>query len=496
MRTRAKFDPALDAAGNPIASYYLNTVRFSIEAPKFLAPACRGHHHELMSAIAEPLSTFMTRIAGPGELSDLTRLSGGANMESWAFDWAGLGYVLRRAPSAEFMAGRPFSHVTEAALVMAAHDGGVMAPEVVGVLAADDGMGTGYVMRRIMAEVSPAKILAAPPPSLLADLARELARIHALAQRVIPEAIPLMDTASALAELKARFATYGGDRPIIALAIQWCEAHVPSPAPPVLVHGDYRMGNIMVDLVKEAGGLAAILDWELAHRGDAHEDLAFGCMTVWRFGRIDQPAFGLGSLDAYFAAYEAAGGTRVDRDRFHFWLVYRTLWWALGCLQMGQAWRSGADTTVERVVIGRRTAEQELDLLLLLEGEAPEAERARALPASPLPASTPAGEPTNGEMVQAVRDWLGEAIKPHAEGHDKFQVAVAMNALGIVMRDLGAGARVQDQALAGALLLGETTLADPGLLARLRRASLDKCAIDSPKYSALAHARDLWREQG
>ena len=26
------------------------------------------------------------------------------------------------------------------------------------------------------------------------------------------------------------------------------------------------------------------------------------------------------------------------------------LWWALGCLQMGQAWRSGADTTVERVV--------------------------------------------------------------------------------------------------------------------------------------------------
>src|SRR3546814_4769241 len=47
-------------------------------------------------------------------------------------------------------------------------------------------------------------------------------------------------------------------------------------------------------------------------------------------------------------------------------------------------------------------------------------------------------------MVQAVRDWLNDAVKPHAEGHDKFQVAVAMNALGIVMRDLDAGVRAED----------------------------------------------------
>src|SRR3546814_8099862 len=101
-------------------------------------------------------------------------------------------------------------------------------------------------------------------------------------------------------------------------------------------------------------------------------------MTVWRFGRLDRPAFGVGSLEDYFAAYEVAGGVPVDRTRFRFWLIYRTLWWALGCLQMGQAWRSGADTTVERVVVGRRTAEQELDLIGLIEAEAPEAERARS----------------------------------------------------------------------------------------------------------------------
>ena len=445
-----------------------------------------------MTDLAALLSRLMSRIAGAGTLSGLARLSGGANMESWAFDWTGSGgmdaYVLRRAPSPEFMADRPYGHADEAALVIAAHSAGVKAPQVVGVLADGDGMGTGYVMRRVIAEVNPATILADPPPSLLIDLGRELARIHAIPARTIPAAIPLMDTAAALAELKARFLDYGGDRPVIALAIKWCEDHLPTPAAPVLVHGDYRMGNIMVD----TDGLAIVLDWELAHRGDAHEDLAFGCMTVWRFGRIDRPAFGLGSLDDYFASYRAAGGQRVDRARFHFWLVYRTLWWALGCLQMGQAWRSGADTTVERVVIGRRTAEQELDLLLLLEAEAPEAERTRALPPSPGAAPAPIGEPTTGEMVRAVRDWLNDEIKPQSEGHAKFQVAVAMNALGIVMRDLDAGTRAEDKALADALRAGATTLAEPGLLAKLRRAALDKCAVDSPKYAARARARETW----
>lgn len=441
-----------------------------------------------MSDLSTLLPPFMMRVAGAGDLSNLTRLSGGANMESWAFDWGGGAYVLRRAPSAEYMEGRPYGHPVEAALVRAAHAGGVKAPEVIGVLSDADGMGTGYVMRRVIAEVSPAKILAAPPPSLVADLGRELALIHALPRAVIPAEIPVMDTAAALAELKARFLAYGGDRPAIALAVKWCEDHLPEPADPVLVHGDYRMGNVMVD----ADGLAAVLDWELAHLGDAHEDLAFGCMTVWRFGMLDKPAFGVGSLDDYFAAYEAAGGRPVDRDRFKYWLVYRTLWWALGCLQMGQAWRSGADTTVERVVVGRRTAEQELDIIRLLEDGAPAAERAVPLPPSPAAAAAPVGEPTTQEMVQAVRDWLGEAIKPKAEGHGKFQVAVAMNALGIVMRDLGAGIRAEDKALAGDILARRVTLAEPGLLARLRRAALDKCAVDSPKYAALAAARAAW----
>ena len=54
-----------------------------------------------MSDLSTLLPPFMTRVAGAGDLSNLTRLSGGANMESWAFEWGGGAYVLRRAPSAE-----------------------------------------------------------------------------------------------------------------------------------------------------------------------------------------------------------------------------------------------------------------------------------------------------------------------------------------------------------------------------------------------------------
>ncbi|MDR7059394.1 MULTISPECIES: DUF6285 domain-containing protein, partial [unclassified Sphingopyxis] len=117
----------------------------------------------------------------------------------------------------------------------------------------------------------------------------------------------------------------------------------------------------------------------------------------------------------------------------------------------------------------------------------------RALPPSKPVVPEPAGEPTNREIVQAVRDWIETSIKPHAEGHAKFEAVVAMNALGIVLRDLGAGVRAEDAALAEALLSGTTTLAEPGLLAKLRRAVLDKCAIDSPKYAALGAARADWR---
>jgi aminoglycoside phosphotransferase (APT) family kinase protein len=440
-----------------------------------------------MEEFQEKLAVMMDRICGDrAVLDNLSRLSGGANMESWSFNREGQGYVLRRAPSAAFMEGRAFGHDVEALLVRTAHAAGVLAPEVVGELVGADELGTGYVMRRIEAEVNPAKILADPAPALIHGIARELARIHAI-RPSDDIAIPHMDTGAALAELKKRFVEYGGDRPVIALALRWCEDNLPSPTDPVLVHGDFRMGNIMAD----ANGLAAVLDWELAHWGDAHEDLAYGCMAVWRFGHFDRPAFGVSDLDTYFAAYEAAGGTKVDQARFRFWLVYRTLWWALGCMQMAEIWRQGADRNLERAVIGRRTSENEVDLLLLLEDDAPEAERQPIELAAAAPVRR-AGEPSTVELLEAIREWVDTGVKAHSAGRDKFMAAVAMNALGMLIREAESPVDPHDAQLAADLLAGQASLATHGLLARLRHAMLAKLANDSPKYASLAAAKARW----
>jgi aminoglycoside phosphotransferase (APT) family kinase protein len=415
------------------------------------------------------------------------RLTGGAVMESWRFVAGDNAYVLRRAPSLAFMEGRPYGHDVEAALIEAARAKGVTAPEVVAVLERADGLGSGFVMRALTGTADPKVILQCDDPTgLLREIARDLARIHRLRQADVPEGVPVMDYRAAIADLRAQFMEAGGDRPIIALGLKWLEDNCPPEVEPVLNHGDYRMGNLLV----EGSHLTGVLDWEIAHFGDRHEDLAFGCMAVWRFARYDRPALGLGSIEDYIAAYEAEAGVTINPLRFRFWTIYRTVWWALGCLKMAAQWRSGADRMLERVVISRRTSEQELDLLLLLEEDAPEVERARPIASSisPLPET---GEATSAEIANAVAEWL-VSLKDQLKGHDLFQLAVARNALGIMSRDDAIMPIFRDGELAQDLLDNGKDLTDAGLLAELKFGALEKCGVDSPKYPALAHARKKW----
>lgn len=443
-------------------------------------------HPESAAPLADGLERALARVGLPAP-QGLERLSGGANMESWRFVAGDEICVLRRAPSLEMMAGRPMDHAGEAALIRAARAAGVMAPEVLVELEPDDGIGSGYVMRAISGSPDPNAFLAEADPQLaIRDIARELVATHRTDCSGL--AVPVMDTAEALGELRNRFVSYGGDRPILALALRWLEANIPPPVPPRLVHGDFRLGNLMF----EQGRLTGVLDWELAHLGDWHEDLAFGCMTVWRFSRPDRPGYGLTTVEELARAYEEAGGDRFHPERFRFWTIYRTFWWALGCLQMGGFWRAGHDRSVERVVVARRTAEQELDLLLLLEDLAPEEERKRPLPLAQEPLAATAGEPSGAEILTAISEWLNSDIKPLVTGRGKFDLAVARNALGIVAREIEQRPVATDAALAADLLAGRVDLATPGLLARLRRMALAKLAADMPKYSALAAARAQW----
>jgi aminoglycoside phosphotransferase (APT) family kinase protein len=93
-------------------------------------------------------------------------------------------------------------------------------------------------------------------------------------------------------------------------------------------------------------------------------DLGWICTNSWRFGAIDKPVGGFGTLDDLVAGYEAAGG-KVDRARVRFWEVFGSLRWGVMCLGMLARFERG-DRSIERAMIGRRASETEIDLLRLL----------------------------------------------------------------------------------------------------------------------------------
>jgi aminoglycoside phosphotransferase (APT) family kinase protein len=150
--------------------------------------------------------------------------------------------------------------------------------------------------------------------------------------------------------------------PVLDLAIRWLGARMPAQRETTVVHGDYRMGNVIVDET----GLRAVLDWELAHLGDPIEDLGWFCVRAWRFGNDHRPAGGLCDRERFVKAYERARGTTVDPAAVRWWEVFGNLKWAVICIRQAETHRRGAPN-VELASLGRRTAETELELLDLME---------------------------------------------------------------------------------------------------------------------------------
>src|SRR5690606_15634335 len=240
-----------------------------------------------------------------------------------------LGVILRRGPGGADAApaadARKVSLAGEASLLGLAARAGVPVPAVLAVLPPDGPLGAGYLMSRVEGETIPRRFLREPRfAGARAGLARQcggiLARLHAIPRAELP---PLRQATAAveLEDYVRRHRSYGWPKPVFELAIRWLRERAPAgDGAPVLVHGDFRSGNLMID----ERGVAAVLDWELAHLGDPMEDLGWICVNSWRFGEDAHPVGGFGSREDLFAGYEAAGGMPVDPARVRYWQVLGT----------------------------------------------------------------------------------------------------------------------------------------------------------------------------
>jgi aminoglycoside phosphotransferase (APT) family kinase protein len=68
--------------------------------------------------------------------------------------------------------------------------------------------------------------------------------------------------------------------PLLDWAGLWLHENCPTPPRMTIVHGDYRVGNFL----EENGNITAILDWELTHIGDPHEDLGWALVPTFNGG--------------------------------------------------------------------------------------------------------------------------------------------------------------------------------------------------------------------
>ncbi|HEY8617430.1 phosphotransferase family protein [Phenylobacterium sp.] len=326
------------------------------------------------SPVAEALPRLAARLAGEGaRVEAAQRLSGGASMETWTFDVvsgeAREGLILRRR-TAPFdpETARSVSLATEAALIRAAGANGAPVPPVRHVCDAADGLGEAYVMGRVAGETLGKKIVEDPRfdavrPGLARQCGAVLAQIHATPPP--PElGLKTVDAKLELDRYEEVYRATGAQRPILELAFQHLRKHTPEPVAPVLLHGDFRNGNIMFDPER---GVAAVLDWELAHIGDPAEDMGWICTNSWRFGRPEKPVGGFGEYADLLAGYAAAGGRPIPLERVRFWQMLGSLRWGVMCLTMYLSWRDGLEKSVERPMIGRRVSETEADLVVLLE---------------------------------------------------------------------------------------------------------------------------------
>jgi aminoglycoside phosphotransferase (APT) family kinase protein len=322
----------------------------------------------------EELGEHLTDLLeAPVEVESTTLLAGGASKEAWTVDVktpeGELELLVRRAAGGTIYS-ETLSLKQEYQVLQAAYESGVKAPKPYGYL--EDLAGReAFVMERLEGESIGRRVVrkqefAATREALPQQLAEELTKIHAIPTERLPS-LPGAQTEPAaphvLETLERELDLLEEPHPAIELGLSWLHEHLPQSHGIVLNHGDFRVGNFVVD----EEGLVGVLDWEFAHLGDPADDLAWPLVRAWRFGEDHLRFGGISEAEPYLERYNDLTGREISTEDLFYWEVLGNVRWAIGSLNQAKRHLSGQERSVELAILGRLAAEVEYEILFLLE---------------------------------------------------------------------------------------------------------------------------------
>ena len=303
-----------------------------------------------------------------GEIINLEPLTGGASKEIWKFEVSANGqsnrYILRRGSGVE----GPLAIKTsdEAKIQMTVRALGAQVPEIVAVSSLDEELGDAYIMKFVDGESIARKILRDEKykralPNLAFECGQSIAKIHQADINEFPF-LPSKPVFEQINDLYQTYEAFNQPSPVFEYTYLWLLEQNFGEKNDALVHGDFRLGNIIID----KDGLKSVIDWELAHIGNPLQDLGWICGNSWRFGNTDKVVGGFGDLADLLKGYNSISNYQVDENMVKAWQVFGTFRWGVICLIQASAHLTGSVNSVEKAAIGRRVSETEIDIVDLL----------------------------------------------------------------------------------------------------------------------------------
>jgi aminoglycoside phosphotransferase (APT) family kinase protein len=130
--------------------------------------------------------------------------------------------------------------------------------------------------------------------------------------------------------------------PIITLAERWLRENAPICDKPVIVHGDLRIGNFMFE--EPSGKFTAVLDWELTHIGDFHEDLSWVIQKLFGTYREDGVFLVCGLLprEDFLSVYQELSGNIIDAEKLRYYEVLNA--YKCAVMDLSQAIRAAKES--------------------------------------------------------------------------------------------------------------------------------------------------------